>query len=197
MRSGSKVVIGVGGNIGTGKTTVSKIFAEFGAQYVSADRIGWEVLPEIAEELEAEFGNAIMSGKEINKEKLRELVFADTEKLSFLNRVSHPLLTRRVLEQVEAIRSGTVVIDAALLFSWPEVYGIVDYPVLVRAKRELMLSRASAKGIGKELFERILSVQKDDEEVLGMAAYVVDNNGTLDELRARCRLIYEEISHDC
>ena len=197
MRSGSKAVIGVGGNIGTGKTTVSRIFAELGAQYVSADEMGWDVLPEIAEELEAEFGKAIMAGREINKEKLRELVFADLEKLRFLNRTSHPLLTRRVIGKVEAIKSGAVVIDAALLFDWPEVYAIVDYPILVRSKRELMLSRAKAKGIGENLFERILSMQRDDEEVLGMASYVIENNGTTNALRRRCQLIYEEISHDC
>jgi len=197
MRPGTKAVIGVGGNIGTGKTTVSKMFAELGARYVSADEIGWEVLPEIVEELEAEFGKAIVSGRKVNKEKLREVVFTDGEKLRFLNRTSHPLLTRRIIGQVEAIRSGKVVIDAALLFDWPEVYDIVDYPILVRSKRELMLSRAKAKGISEKLFESIVSLQRNDEEVLGMASYVIENNGTMSELRTRCQLIYEEISHDC
>jgi dephospho-CoA kinase len=197
MHSGSRVVIGIGGKIGAGKTMVGRIFGELGAQYISADEIGWDVLSEIGEALQAKFGEAIMSGKRIDKKKLRELVFMDPEKLRFLNRASHPVLIRRIIEKIEAVRSGMVVIDAALLFDWPEVYEAVDYAVLVRAKFELMLSRARAKGLSEELFERILSMQKDDEETQGMASYVIENNGTMDELREKCRQIYAEISHDC
>jgi dephospho-CoA kinase len=197
MHTGTKVIIGVGGNIGTGKTTVSRIFAEFGARYISADEIGWEVLPEIAQILREKFGDEIMKGKQVDKKRLREIVFSDVNSLRFLNRASHPVLTRRVCAAVDAVRSGVVVIDAALLFDWPEVYGIVDYPILVKARRALMAQRAAEKGIGRKLFDNIISMQKDDEELQKMASHVIENNGEMSVLRERCQQIYEEISHDC
>lgn len=197
MSSGQRVVIGVGGKIGTGKTTVAKIFRGLGAQYISADEVGWEVLPEIADVLQEKFGEGIMRGAKIDKDKLRDLVFADAEKLEFLNSASHPILTRRIIERVEDVEGGVVVIDAALLFDWPDVYGIVDFSILVRARRELMVERARAKGISDRLFVQIMERQKSEQEMAALASYVIDNNGTMVELREKCQVIYQRISHDC
>jgi dephospho-CoA kinase len=197
MRSGQKVVIGVGGRIGTGKTTVAKIFSDLGAQYISADEIGWDVLPEITDVLKNEFGEGIMLGGKIDKQKLRDLVFSGAHNLEFLNRVSHPILTKRIIEKTEDVRFGVVVIDAALLFDWPEVCEIVDYSILVRARREIMLARAKAKGISEHLFEKIVSTQKDEREMMAKASYVIENNGTMAELKEKCQKIYEEINDGC
>jgi len=197
MHFGQKVVIGIGGNIGTGKTTVAKIFGDLGAQYISADEIGWEVLPEIKDVLQKEFGKDIMMGRKVDRQKLRELVFSDAHNLEFLNRVSHPILTKRIIEKTEEVESGIVVIDAALLFDWPEVYEIVDHAILVKARREIMLSRAKAKGISDNLFEKIVSKQNREQEMMAKASYVIENNGTMVELKEKCQRIYKEINDDC
>ena len=104
MRRGTKVVIGVGGNVGVGKTAVAEIFRDLGAEYISADAIGWEVLPEISAILRDEFGSQIMNGMDIDKKKLRELVFSDPEKLMFLNRISHPILVKKILHRIEDVK---------------------------------------------------------------------------------------------
>jgi dephospho-CoA kinase len=197
MRRGTKVIIGVGGNVGAGKTVVAQIFRDLGAEYVSADAIGWEVLPEISAILQEKFGSQIMNGMGVDKKKLRELVFSDPGKLMFLNRISHPILVKHILHRIEGIRSGIVVIDAALLFDWDDVYDVIDYPILVIADRDKKAMRARAKGIGKELFEKISAMQKDEEEMAKRARYVIKNNGTIDELREKCSKIYSEISNDC
>jgi dephospho-CoA kinase len=197
MRRGSKVVIGVAGNIGAGKTTVSKIFEELGAQYISADEIGWAILPKTADVLQKRFGEEIMQDHDINKEKLREMVFSDIENLEFLNRVSHPILTKKIIERMSDIESGMIVVDAALLFDWPDVCKLVDYAILVTARRDRMLARAKRKGISERLFEKIVSRQKSEKEMAAQASHVIRNDGTIDELRKKCQEIYQRIRDDC
>ena len=75
MHHGNKVIIGVGGTVGSGKTLVGRIFEELGAHYISADEIGWEVLSDITGELKERFGEIIMDGDIIDKKKLRGVVF--------------------------------------------------------------------------------------------------------------------------
>ena len=192
-----KKVIGVGGRIGSGKTTVSRLFAEYGAQYISADEVGWEVLEEIKEALKTAFGNEIMRDDNIDREKLRDIVFSDVEHLKRLNGLSHPLLKEKLISRLDAIARGAVVVDAALLFSWPDILSHVDIPVLVKADDDYRERRVGEKGIDRETYLNIQNMQKSDEETEPHARYVITNNGSLEDLRMQCQKVYEEIISDC
>ncbi len=197
MHRQRKIVIGVGGNVGAGKTTACKIFEHFGAHYISADEIGWKVLREITHALKKKFGDIIMNGETIDKEKLRDVVFAKEEHLEFLNKLSHPLLEKKILEKMKNIKSGVLILDAALLFDFRLVYKHVDYPILITADDALKKKRAGAKGIDSVLFKKILGFQKNETEMLRQAKYVIKNNGTIDALKEQCQTIYEAIKNDC
>ncbi len=197
MDYGDKVLIGVGGTIGSGKTLVSRIFEELGAHYISADEVGWEVLPEITDELKQRFGKRIMRNGTIDKKELRSIVFSDKENLDYLNKLSHPLLIKKILNRVEAIKSGVVVIDAALLFDWPKIYQITDYPILVMSDEKIKEERVMRNGIDKQLFKHILRSQKSDKEMFRRAEFVIKNNSTVDALKMQCQNIYRQIKNDC
>ncbi|MDH4210380.1 MAG: dephospho-CoA kinase [candidate division WOR-3 bacterium] len=197
MRPGLRVVIGLAGNVGTGKTTAAKVFADLGASCISADKIGWEVLPEISLMLQRRFGKEIMKGRKIDKIKLRDLVFADRAKLNFLNRLSHPLLVKKIIKEISCVKSGIVIVDAALLFDWPEICALTDYTMLMTARDDIMSARAKAKGIDEKVFSMIRSMQKSEKELSGRADFVISNNGTLTELRKKCKEIYRRIKDDC
>lgn len=197
MQPGDKVLIGVGGTIGSGKTLVSKIFQELGAQYVSADELGWEVLPDIRDGLRKRFGERIMKNGTVDRERLREIVFSDQENLDYLNRLSHPLLIKKILKRVEDIEDGIVVIDAALLFDWPAIEEIVDYRILITSDEEVKEERMARKGISRKLFRQILGFQKSDAEVMKRAKFVIANNGGIDSLKIQCKDIYRQIKNDC
>lgn len=191
-------MIGIGGNIGTGKTTVADLFREWGAAVISADEVGWELLPEIAPALKKKFGEEIMcrSGCMIDRKRLRALVFSDRSALAYLNRVSHPRLKKKIMARVEALKSGFIVIDAALLFDWPEILALCDYRILVTARPGRMRARAAAKGIEPGLFSMIRSVQGDNETMAAKADFVIRNDGTLADLRGELRAVYERIKND-
>ncbi len=197
MRRGDKVMVGVAGTIGSGKTKVCRIFENFGAQYISADEVGWEVLPEISDELKQRFGEVIMNGHTVNKKRLRSIVFSSQKNLDDLNKLSHPLLIKKILQQVEEIGSGIIVIDAALLFDWPEVFQITDYPILVIADDSVKEERMVKRGMDRHLFRQILRSQRREGEMSKHAKYIIENNSTVAALKAQCQNIYKEIKYDC
>lgn len=197
MHDNEKVVIGVAGAVCSGKTVVSKIFQQLGAYYISADMIGWHVLPDIADELKERFGDDIMNGGTIDRRKLRDIVFADDDNVAFLNRLSHPRLVPRLIEAIADAPTRIVVVDAALLFEWPRILDVVDVPILVVAREQLQKERAVTERMDEMTFQRILHVQRGPTLSEKKAAYVIENNGTLDELRERCEEIYQEIQRDC
>lgn len=170
---------------------------DLGASCISADEIGWEVLPEISMMLQRRFGHEIMKGNNVDREKLRSLVFADRAKLDYLNQLSHPLLVKKIIDKLSGIDSGIVIIDAALLFDWPEICTLTDYTVLVTARDDIMEARAEARGIDKKMFAMMRSMQKDEEELSERVDFVISNNGTLDELREKCEQIYRRVENDC
>jgi dephospho-CoA kinase len=196
MHREGKIIVGIAGNIGSGKTKVSKFFEDFGAYYVSADEIGWEVLIEIKDQLCTVFGESIIDGKGIDRKKLRNIVFSSDKNLTLLNELSHPLLKKKILKKIKDIESNMIVIDAALLFAWPEIVSELDYSILVSATDDEKEKRAAKNGIGRQLFKRILNSQPSEDEMSRLATYVINNNGTVQELAEQCQRIFEEIKND-
>lgn len=192
-----RVVVGVGGNIGSGKTTVAKIFKSWGMRYISADRIGKSILPEIADKLKSHFGNDIITGKKIDRKKLLRIVFSNKRNLKILNSLSHPKLLEKINRKIDGIHSGFVVIDAALLFDWPELLKRVDYPILVKAPLELKRERARKRGIPEKIFYHILKNQKKEFEMAQSAKFVIENSGTFRQLKRQCQKILKELKNDC
>jgi dephospho-CoA kinase len=197
MQRGEKVVIGIGGNIGTGKTTVCKIFENFGAHYISADEVGWEILPEVKNTLRKKFGELIMDGDKIDRQKLGTVIFSKKENLTFLNELTHPILVEKIINRIKNIESGIVVIDAALLFNWPDILKKIDYTILVTADDKMKIARAAEKGVNKNLSRKILNFQKKDSEISKQANFIIKNNGTIKALKQECQIIYKEIKNDC
>ncbi len=191
-----RIVIGIGGNIGAGKTTASRYFAQQGAKYVSADRAGWQVLPGIMPALRRKLGKKLGDQNRIDRRRLRRLLFNDAKTIGLLNRLSHPRLKAALKKTIER-EKGLVILDAALVFQWPDILKEVDYPILITASNRIKASRAAKKGIGRNLFDRILQVQMDDAEAANIARYIIINCSTKRTLGSQCRRIYKEIIDDC
>jgi dephospho-CoA kinase len=197
MHRGTNIIIGIAGNIGSGKTMVSRFFEDFGAYYLSADEIGWEVLIEIKDQLKVAFGESIMDGEDIDRKKLRDIVFSSGEKLTMLNELTHPLIKKKILERIKNITSDMIVIDAALLFDWPEILKELDYAILVCSTDDKKEERAVKNGMDRMLFRRILRSQQNEDEMSRLATYIISNNGTVQELAEQSQRIFEEIRNDC
>lgn len=191
-------VIGLSGGIASGKSTVSRILAELGAEVIDADRIGHKVFePGTAawQEVVTAFGREILApSNELDRRKLGEIVFHSPEALARLNRIMHPRIYEVVKAKLEECRgrgAGVVVLEATLLIEagWAS---IVDEVWVTVASKDTVLGRLKKRGLSEpEGLARILS-QMPSEERIKHADVAIYNEGSLSELRTRVEQLWQE-----
>jgi len=189
-------VIGIGGNIGSGKTTLAKIFHGFGAKIIDADKIGWSILKKSSKEFKKiikTFGKSILAKNQtIERKKLGEIVFANRKQLQKLNRIVQPVLLAKVRQAIRRC-SGMVVLDAALLFNWG-LEKEMDASILVSAPKRLKLGRASETGMTKKIAEARLARQMTESSMARRADLVIENNRTKEDLKNKAEEIWQLIN---
>ena len=186
-------VIGLTGNFGTGKTTVSQILAELGAVIIDADKLGHELLQPDAEtygEIVTAFGKSILKPNgEIDRNKLGKLVFADTAALNRLNRIVHPRIyeiAKRKIEEYRQAGTRIVVLEAALLIEadWTSLVDLVDQVWVTTAPEATIVRRLkSQRGLEEEQILARLQAQMPAGEKAKRADVVINTDCPLDELR--------------
>lgn len=194
------ILVGITGGVATGKTTVGKLFQEWGAQLVEADGIGWELLrrKEIGDKLVQAFGSEILNSKgEIAREKLGGIVFSSVEAREKLNSIVHPPLLEKLKERIEEVRGsdfkGILAVVAALIPEW----GIRDWfdkLVVVTCPEDQAVERLVSHGLRqREARDRIGSQVPEEDKMRG-ADFVIDNSGDLAELKEQARRVWREIT---
>lgn len=190
--------IGLTGGIGSGKSSAAKILAELGAEVIDADRVGHEVYQPGTpgwDQVVAAFGQGVVAADgTIDRKSLGAIVFADRAKLAELNAIVHPLIAQTVAQRlVNAGTSGKpIVVEAAVLIeaNWQT---LVDEVWLVVASPEAVISRlGSQRGLSREAVEARVRSQLSDAERRAKSDVVIDNSGTLEELRAHLSRLWKE-----
>jgi dephospho-CoA kinase len=188
------------GNVASGKTTVCRLFAEWGATIIDADalvrevqRPGSPVLAAIAER----FGPGVLvADGALDRAALRRIVFADPAARQALNAIVHPAVQRRRAELVAAARARgdrIVVSDIPLLFEVldPAAFDavvLVDAPDPVRRER-LMRQR----GLLPDEADRLMAAQLPAAPKRARSDIVIDNDGTPEQLRERALAAWQRL----
>lgn len=191
--------VGLTGGIASGKSTVSKLLADLGAVIVDSDLIAREVVepgtPGLAQVV-AEFGPAVLTeAGELDRAKVGELVFADESARGRLNAIVHPLVGARSAELEEAGReAGKLVVNDIPLLVEVGYAPFFDEVIVVDVPVETQVERAVSRGMTEADVRARISAQASREERLAAATYVIDNTGTLEDLRKRVREIYDSLA---
>lgn len=190
-----KLIIGIGGNLGSGKTTLAKIFQKFGAKLIDADKIAKSLLKPSTREyhkIVQTFGESILTkNRKIDRKKLGNIVFTNPQKLNQLNRIVHPTLIAKIQQAISKAK-GMVVVDAALLFNWNKRL-VVDIAILVSAPKKLKIKRLLKSGMKKLEIERRLSCQLSERTMAKMANFIIKNNGTKQHLKKQAITLWRRL----
>jgi len=192
------VTLGVTGGIGSGKTTACQFLAEQGAYIFNADQVAKQILltdEDVQEEIETEFGTSIRHNNQVDTQKLARIAFASEENQTTLNNILHPLVIENYLAQVEKQKDdqSLFVVDAPLIFE-SGFDGHLDYTALIYTKYKIRLSRAIQRGtLSREQILKRMELQMPDEEKRELANFVIENNGTIADLKQRMQQLYDEL----
>lgn len=181
--------VGLTGGIASGKTTISRLFAELGVPVVDTDVISRELLEPGQlgySQVSEHFGESILtSSGTIDRARLREIVFSQREQKSWLETMLHPLIYQRTLEAIRAhVRADYVLVVVPLLFE-TNFQSLVDRVLAVDCPAELQIERLVKRdGIERDLAVRMLAQQLDNSTRLARAHDSIDNSGDGSNLQA-------------
>jgi dephospho-CoA kinase len=192
------LLVGLTGGIASGKSTVSAMLAERGAEIVDADRIAREVVMPGTHawcKIREHFGPEVFfPDGSIDRQALGNIVFADNSKLALLNEITHPEIFKHIAERLEdlAPKDVVVVLDAALLIETGLVTG-TDVVVVVESQKETQVRRLTAKGLARPQAEARISAQLGPAERRAHADVVIHNNGSLEALGHQVDQVWDQL----
>ncbi|MFP4561253.1 MAG: dephospho-CoA kinase [Thiohalorhabdus sp.] len=193
------LLVGLTGGIGSGKSSVSRAFAELGAHVLDADRLAREMLlpgSEALEEVTSALGRDLLTGEgALDRARLADRVFADDEARSTLEAILHPRINALARSRAEALGEqfpeAVVLYDAALLLE-SGAQEMVDRVAVVDVDPEVQVQRAIARGDrDAEQVRAIMDAQWPRERRLRYADDRIDNNGPWAETERQVRELME------
>ncbi len=193
------MIIGLTGQIGSGKTTAAQILADLGAFIIDADQIGREVVNNsvpLRKRLASKFGPEILDKKgKLNRTKLANLAFKTDQTRLALDKIVHPPLIKELKRQVRIASKqyDTIIIDAALLLNW-NFDQELDFIIVTHAGLEIRLKRLKKRGIlradaiSRNKRQMAYSVYRE------RADRVILNNGTTAQLRKKLKGLFRKLT---
>jgi dephospho-CoA kinase len=195
----ARLIIGVTGNIASGKSETARLLQQKGCALVDADAVAHELYGydrALVQQLGAEFGqDVLLSNGTLNRKKLGSLVFGRPEAMAALNRIVHPALINAIRERIRSSQRvmTRLVLDAALIVELGFAKE-VDHLVFVSASVPVRLARLMERsGLTTDEAMRRIDSQMPEESKLQHADYVIKNETTKEYLAEQVDALWEDI----
>lgn len=194
------IVVGLTGQTGAGKSTVSRIFEEDGFGIINADIVARQVMekdsPCLAEVTEM-FGNGILNADgSLDRKKLAGIVFTDSAKLEILNTITYPYITGEILRRINELSDmgkDFILLDAPTLFE-SRADDFCEIVISVLADTVLRKQRIiSRDGLTPEQAQNRMNSQLDEEYFISHSDYTINNNGTTENVCAIAQELADKI----
>lgn len=193
MNKDKKMIIGITGGVGAGKSSVLDILKnKFGARVILADLVahdlmepGMEGLKRVTEALGTSF---IREDGSVDRKALAEIIFHDAKALETMNRIIHPMVWETIKTEALQCEEVFVIVEAAVFDTAPE--GLFDEMWYVYTTEENRISRLMAsRGYTREKCISIIQKQDSEDEYRARCGRVIDNNGSAEDTEKQIREI--------
>jgi len=183
------MIIGLTGGIGSGKTAVSDIFASQGIDIVDADlasRVVVEKGKPALDKISKHFGAEILSENgELNRAKLREIIFKAPEERQWLESLLHPIIAEQIRYELDSSKSPYCILVSPLLLE-TEQKDFCDSLLIVDVPEKFQVQRTALRdNVPEEQVESIMATQIDRAKRLSLADEIIVNDGTLEDLKKK------------
>jgi len=187
-----KLLIGLTGGIGSGKSTVAEQFRVLGAGYVDADIVAREIVapgtPALAAISEHFGAELLQADGSLNRAALRQRIFSDQSAKLWLEQLLHPAIREQLFAQLTALPTPYALLVAPLLLE-NGLDTFCDRVLLVDVSEQTQLKRTIARDQNNaEQVKAIMAAQLGRQQKLARADDIIDNNGSLSQLT-------EQIAH--
>lgn len=188
--------IGLTGGIGSGKSTVTNIFAELGVPIIDMDVLAREVvMPGQAalEEIKSIFGKDICdTNNELDRKRLRKIVFSDPAKRKQLENIVHPRIRQRVKLLLDKLTAPYCIIVIPLLFETNRQDDVDRILVVDTTVEEQIRRTVQRDNISQDYVRNIIAAQVDRQTRLDQADDIIMNSGDMGKLQAQIRQLHRQ-----
>jgi len=196
-----KVIVGLTGGLGTGKSTVAGLLAKQGARIIDADRIVRRLLSSsnaCSRKVVKAFGKGVWAGSKIDRRKLAAIVFRSESKRRKLENIVHPFvreeMSREIKRWEKQKRRQALVLEVPLLFE-VGMDGLVDVIITVYCTQQKAVERASARlKISKNEALRRIKTQMPLKEKMRLSDIIINNSTTLGKTRKQAAEAWKNIN---
>lgn len=185
------LILGLTGNIGCGKSSLSHIFKKNNIEVIDADIISRQIFEDekLLESVFNQFGDGIKTiDGQLNRKALGDIVFNDDKELIKLNNLTHPIIRNKILNKIKYFKNKgekVVVIDAALIIE-SQYLDIIDKLLVVTCNMNEQIRRIKYRDkCNEEDAIRRINSQMNQNEKVKFADYIIDNSGDLEELKLK------------
>lgn len=195
LRSKRKLVIGITGGFGTGKSKVAGLLRQQGFFVLDADRVAHETLQAsnpVFEKIRQKFPDAFVSGF-LERRKLAEIVFQDPKRLKQLEKMIHPYVMKRLLDEIRKTKNKQVAIEVPLLFE-AKFQNVFSFIVTVFSGTIEADQRLLNQGWTKTEIRRRRAEQWPIQKKMALSDFVINNSGTRSETRKQVRALLKQVT---
>jgi dephospho-CoA kinase len=191
-------VIGLTGGIGCGKSLAAQYFAELGALVVDADQLARAAIERGSDgfdEVVTLFGDGILKDGNIDRRALGDLIFKDPAAKKQLENIIHPFVRREFEEVVASLKGDQVLVYEIPLLVETKAHEKFDVVITVESEMENRIARLRGRGMHISEIEGRIAAQATREQRIEVADFLIENDGSEDELLRQVENIWDSL-HD-
>ena len=189
-----RLIIGVTGGIGSGKSLVSAYIEKSGFPVIKSDDLAKKMMSEdksLKSRIIKEFGESAYDSDGLNRKYLAEQIFSDPQKAARINAIVHPPVMKKIKELAAqlSVKNNMVFVESAIIYE-AELQDNFDYVVLISAEEKVRMQRVMEREhLPEEEIEKRMKLQSSGTGNKELADFVIENNSTLTDLENRTHFV--------